>query len=208
MLRRAPKREQIIRRCRTLPEEAAVTTRADPMTTDDRLLARAADEALARAQELSMMLTGEPLAPRLELGMSTLAAGDGRVPLGQPETPVARGMFAGMWGNRARAGDDAAEPRYPFKGLIVPLLVFAGMLTTVAVTSGDGTRGVLALGAVAVGVLIVLIPVLLRRPRPSVNPVEAKGVLDLMAGVVLALRPAGADDRAETVEGAGAAGNR
>jgi hypothetical protein len=186
-----------------------VTTRADPMTTDDRLLVRAADEALARAQELSMMLTGEPLAPRLELGMSTLAAGDGRVPLGQPETPAARqGMFAGMLGNRARAGDDAAEPRYPFRGLIVPLLVFAGMLATVAATSGDGTRGVLALGAVAVGVLIVLIPVMTRRPRPSVNPVEAKGVLDLMAGVVLALRPAGADDRAETVEGAGAASAR
>jgi hypothetical protein len=180
--------------------------------TDERLIARAADEALARAQELSMMMTGEPLAPRLELGVSTLAPPDGRfsahAPLGGADAPARRGMFAGWRVSRAEARDEAAEPRYPFKGLIVPLLIFAGMLATMAATSGDGTRGVLALGAVVIGVLIVLIPVFNRRPRPSVDPVEAKGVLDLMAGVVLALRPADADDSADTLEGAGAAAAR
>ena len=75
------------------------------------------------------------------------------------------------------------------KGLLVPLLVLAGLLVTVLVTHGDGTRGVLALGVVVVAVLIILIPVLVRRQAPSMPRAEAKEVLDVMAGVILASHP-------------------
>jgi hypothetical protein len=191
-----------------------VTTRADPLPVEEGLLAQAADEAIARAQQLSMMLTGEQLTPRLELGLSALTPSRGPTLVGarlaEPIAPAARqGGLAGWWPGRAR-GDAAAaaEPRYPLKGLLVPLLVFAGLLATVVVTSGDGTRGVLALGVVAVAVLIVLIPVLARRQSPGVPPAEAKEVLDVMAGVILATHPgrdAPAAGGAETA-GAGAEG--
>jgi hypothetical protein len=182
---------------------------------EEGLLAQAADDALARAQQLSMMLTGEPLTPRLELGLSALAPSRGPTMVGarlaEPVAPAARQGGFGAWrAGRPRGGSAAAatEPRYPLKGLLVPLLVFAGLLTTVVVTNGDGTRGVLALGVVAVAVLIVLIPVLARRQGPGVPPVETKEVLDVMAGVILATHPgrdAPAADAAETA-GAGAEG--
>jgi hypothetical protein len=164
------------------------------LPVEEGLLAQAADEAIARAQSLSMMLTGEPLRPRLELGLSALARSQGpRLVgdrLGEPVAPAARqGALSSWWAGRPRSGD-APEPRYPLKGLLVPLLVFAGLLTTVVVTRGDGTRGVLALGVVAVAVLIVLVPVLARRQGPSVPPAETKEVLDVMAGVILATHPA------------------
>jgi hypothetical protein len=172
-----------------------VTTRAEPLALDEGLLARAAEEAIARAQEMSMMLTGEPLVPRLELGLGALVArpvARGRARLAESIAPPPRAGFATWWGGRPRAGGTAsAEPRYPLKGLLVPLLVFAGLLATVLVTHGDGTRGVLALGVVAVAVLIILIPVLARRQGPASLPrAEIKEVIDVMAGVILASYPA------------------
>jgi hypothetical protein len=169
---------------------------------EDRLLAQAADDALTRAQELSMMATGEPLEPRLELGAATLPISS--VPtLAAAARVAAPGRSSALAGGRPGrpAGEGAAEPRYALKGLMVPLLVLAAILVTMASTDGDGTRGVLALGAVVIAVLIVLIPVLGRRQRPTVEPAAVKGVIDVMAGVILALRPAGADDPA--ADGAG-----
>jgi len=169
-----------------------VTTRLDPVAVEEGLLARAADEAVARAQQMSMVLTGEQLEPRLEVGLAGLApvrpTGKG-ARLAEPIVPVVRqgGGLAGWW--TGRRVDSSAEPRYPLRGLLVPLLVFGGLLATVLVTRGDGTRGVLALGVVVVAVLIILVPTLARRQAPSVPREEVKEVLDVMAGVILATHP-------------------
>jgi hypothetical protein len=97
------------------------------------------------------------------------------------------GGLAGWW--TGRGADPSAEPRYPLRSLLVSLLVFGGLLATVLVTHGDGTRGVLALGVVVVAVLIILVPMLARRQAPGLPRAEVKEVLDVMAGVILATHP-------------------
>ncbi len=178
-----------------------MTTRVDPLAVEEGLLAKAADEAVARGQEMSMILTGEPLEPRLEVGLAGLApvrATGKAARLAEPIAPT--GRQGGLWpGGRADSGS-SSEARYPPRSLLVPLLVFAGLLATVLVTHGDGTRGVLALGVVVVAVLIILVPVLSRRQAPSLPREEVKDVLDVMAGVILATHPrrdAPADGEAE-----------
>jgi hypothetical protein len=182
---------------------------------EEHLYAQAADEALARAQELSMMLTGEPLSPRLQIATPPPGSGNGRGAFLR-DTPVEatvltrRSGFRTGWRLGQRSGPDG-EPGGFWANYGVPLVVFAGLLIAIGVTTGDATRALLALGAVAVAVLIVAIPAVSRRDPSPVDPVAAKSVLDAMAGVIVALRPTddpgdGAGERREEATVGGSAG--
>ena len=152
--------------------------------------ARAAEQALARAQTLSVMLTGETLAPRLEVAVPDRGRRDGREPPVGPGTerlaPGAPSAALGL----PRLGHDRgpAGDRSFWIIILVPLVVFAGMLIALLV-AGDGTATLLAMGAVVIGLVCAIIPAFFRGgARQESDPRETKEVLDVMAGAIMALR--------------------
>jgi hypothetical protein len=148
---------------------------------------KAADEALARAQTLSMMLTGEALTPRLQLPVTPGADVGGRA------TTAASGGALTLSGVRARrrrasGASQAPHDRAFWFAILVPLVVFAGLLVAIAFVPGEATRALLAIGAIITGIVGAVLPAFFRGDRSAVDPREAKDVLDVMAGAILALR--------------------
>jgi hypothetical protein len=168
----------------------------------DEHAARAADQAIVRAQTLAMMLTGQPLAPRLEVAVTPPGPHADDV---LQSSPSRTGML-GMPGS-GRSRRDAVRDRGFWVSVLIPLLVFVGLLVAMGAMRGDGTRALLAMGAIAVGILVAVLPSLLRGGRPEMDPQETKDVLDVMAGALIALRGEGdpAGSRAPSGAGEGAA---
>jgi hypothetical protein len=151
---------------------------------DEHHHVRAADQAIARAQTHAMMLTGQPLAPRLEVAVSPPGPSAERDVL---QSSPSRGSALGMPG----AGGprrDVVRDRSFWVSVLIPLFVFVGLLVAMGLMRGDGTRALLAMGAIAVGILVALLPSFLRGSRAEVDPQETKDVLDVMAGALIALR--------------------
>ena len=146
----------------------------------DEHAAHAADQAIARAQTLAMMLTGQPLAPRLEVAVTPPGPGAERDVLGSSPSRAAPG------GGRPRR--DVVHDRSFWVSVLIPLFVFVGLLIAMGAMRDDGTRALLAMGAIAVGILVALLPTFLRGGRSEIDPQETKDVLDVMAGALIALR--------------------
>ena len=150
----------------------------------DEHAAHAADQAIARAQTLAMMLTGQPRAPRLEVAVAPPGPSAERDVLGSsPSRASALGM-PGAGGPRR----DVVRDRSFWVSVLIPLFVFIGLLIAMGAMRGEGTRALLAMGAIAVGILVALLPSFLRGGRSEVDPQETKDVLDVMAGALIALR--------------------
>jgi hypothetical protein len=150
----------------------------------DEHAVRAADQAIARAQTLAMMLTGQPLTPRLEVAVTPPGPAAERDVLAH--SPSRDGVLGMPGAGRPRR--DAVRDRGFWVSVLIPLLVFVGLLVAMGAMRGDGTRALLAMGAVAVGILVAVLPSLLRGGRPEMDPQETKEVLDVMAGALIALR--------------------
>lgn len=150
----------------------------------DEHAARAADQAIARAQALALMLTGQPLTPRLEVAVAAPGPSAERDVLGSSPS---RGGALGMPG-AGRPRRDVARDRSFWVSILIPLVVFVGLLVAMGAMRGDGTRALLAMGAIAVGILVAVLPSLLRGGRSETDPQETKDVLDVMAGALIALR--------------------
>lgn len=161
----------------------------------DEHAARAADQAIVRAQTLAMMLTGQPLTPRLEVAVAAPGPSTERDVL---SSSPSRAGTLGMPG-AGRPRRDVARDRSFWVSILIPLVVFVGLLVAMGAMRGDGTRALLAMGAIAVGILVAVLPSLLRGGRSEIDPQETKDVLDVMAGALIALRgaadPAPAPDR-------------
>ncbi len=150
----------------------------------DEHAAHAADQAIARAQTLAMMLTGQPLAPRLEVAVAPPGPSAERDVLGSSPSRASTLGTPGAGGPRR----DVVRDRSFWVSVLIPLFVFVGLLIAMGAMRGDGTRALLAMGAIAVGILVALLPSFLRGGRSEVDPQETKDVLDVMAGALIALR--------------------
>jgi hypothetical protein len=150
----------------------------------DEHAARAADQAIVRAQTLAMMLTGQPLTPRLEVAVAAPGPSAERDVLSS--SPTRAGTLGLPGGGRPRR--DVARDRSFWVSILIPLFVFVGLLVAMGLMRGDGTRALLAMGAIAVGILVALLPSFLRGSRAEADPQETKDVLDVMAGALIALR--------------------
>ena len=156
----------------------------EPTEGVDAHAAHAADQAIARAQTLALMLTGQPLAPRLEVAVAPPGPGTERDVLAS--SPAGGGTLGMPGAGRPRR--DVAHDRSFWVSIVIPLLVFVGLLVAMSSVSGDGTRALLAMGAIAVGILVAVLPSFLRGGRTEADPKETKDVLDVMAGALIALR--------------------
>jgi hypothetical protein len=161
-----------------------VTTEGHTAEGLDEHAARAADQAIVRAQTLAMMLTGEPLTPRLEVAVAPPGPSAERDVLAS--SPSRAGALGMPGAGRQRR--DVARDRSFWVSILIPFVVFVGLLIAMGAMRGDGTRALLAMGAIAVGILVALLPSLLRGGRAEVDPQETKDVLDVMAGALIALR--------------------
>jgi hypothetical protein len=108
-------------------------------------------------------------------------------------TAAARGgalTLASVRTRRRRTAEGGAAPRDRtfWVSIVVPLVVFAGLLIAIAVVPGEATRALLAIGAIITGLVGAVLPAFSRGDRSPVDPHEAKDVLDVMAGSILALR--------------------
>jgi hypothetical protein len=165
----------------------------------DEHAARAADQAIVRAQTLAMMLTGQPLAPRLEVAVAPPGPNAERDVL---QSSPSRAGVLGMPG-AGRPRRDAVRDRGFWVSVLIPLIVFVGLLVAMGAMRGDGTRALLAMGAIAVGILVAVLPSLLRGGRPEMDPQETKDVLDVMAGALIALRGEAEPSGSRAASGAG-----
>jgi hypothetical protein len=161
-----------------------VVTREPTTEGVDAHAVHAADQAIARAQTLALMLTGQPLAPRLEVAVAPPGPSTERDVLA---SSPAGGATLGMPG-AGRPRRDVARDRSFWVSIVIPLLVFVGLLVAMGAMRGDGTRALLAMGAIAVGILVAVLPSFLRGGRTEADPQETKDVLDVMAGALIALR--------------------